>query len=442
MNEKTDVAKIAVALLLTFPSLAALADEPVVINPNGGWCWFQDERAVVYDGKMTVASITREGNVQATTWDFEKGAINTRTLRHDFMRDDHNVAALLVRQDGRLMAFYTMHNKEPRMYFRVTAKPGDASRWGPEMSFDASVTDKFTYANPFQLSAEGGRIYMFWRGIDWNPTWSSTDDLGDTWRNAANHIYFEKGERPYVKYASNNVDTIHFAFTEAHPDRPLLTSLYHAYYKGGVLYTSSGRLVRRMSDGPVRPAEATKVYNGASSPAGEAWVWDIALDSSGRPVIAYTSRLDPMDHRYRYARWNGKGWEDYQIAFGGKRLYEREKFYSGGICLDPDSPNVIYLSSDVNIHDGKPNASGHYEIYRGVTRDGGRNWQWRPITENSTSDNLRPIVPARHPGSTFVLWLRGTYRSYTDYETEVVAFADGVPAPIRDTAPPNRKPGR
>ena len=49
-------------------SLAVAAErEPMVINPDGAWCWFQDERALVHDGKLTVASITRDGEVQLTT---------------------------------------------------------------------------------------------------------------------------------------------------------------------------------------------------------------------------------------------------------------------------------------------------------------------------------------------------------------------------------------
>jgi len=397
---------------------------PFVLNTNGGWCWFQDERAIVFDGKLAAASITREGDAQVTTWNFRTGAVRVETLRPDFVSDDHNVASLLLRADGRLMAFYAKHGDEAKMHYRVTSKPRDTTAWEPEATFDAGVTDRFTYSNPFQLSAEGGRIYIFWRGIHWNPTWSASGDNGKTWQRGANHIYFEKGERPYVKYVSNGKDAIHFAFTEGHPNRPYPTSLYHAWYRGGYLRTSDGEAVRKLADGPIRPAEATKVYDGAVSPTGEAWVWDIALDSSGRPVIAYSSVLGPLDHRYRYARWNGRQWEDRQIAFAGKRLYEREGYYSGGISLDPDDTRIVYFSSDVDIQSGEPNKSGRYEIYKGITSDGGKTWNWRPITHNSSKDNLRPIVPPGHPPGTFVLWLRGAYQSYTDYATEVVAYVD------------------
>ena len=42
----------------------------------------------------------------------------------------------------------------------------------------------------------------------------------------------------------------------------------------------------------------------------------------------------------------------------------------------------------------------------------------------STVENLRPIVPAGHSRETLVLWLRGRYTSYTDYQTEVVAYTE------------------
>jgi hypothetical protein len=306
------------------------------------------------------------------------------------------------------------------MFSRVTVRPHDASEWGPEQSFDFGVTEGFSYANPFQLAAERNRLYLFWRAKDYNPTWSASDDGGATWLSGANHIYSRKGERPYVKYASNGRDTIHFAFTDGHPNRPFLNNLYHGYYRAGGLYRSDGTLVRKLAEGPITIAEATRIYDGEHSPTGEAWVWDLHLDRGGNPVVAYSTHPSPMDHRYRYARWNGKRWEDQQFAYAGKRLYEREQQYSGGICLDPDDINVVYLSSDVRIEDGKPNASGHWELYRGMTRDGGKTWRFEALTRDSKADNLRPIVPAGHPAGRFVLWYRGTYRAYTDYETEIV----------------------
>jgi hypothetical protein len=90
-----------------------------------------------------------------------------------FQIDDHNVPALLLRADGRLMAFWTTHGGvtgRQKMYVRVTAAPHDTTKWNPVQTFDFGSPHGFSYANPFQLSAEGGRIYFFWRAVDYNPT--------------------------------------------------------------------------------------------------------------------------------------------------------------------------------------------------------------------------------------------------------------------------------
>jgi hypothetical protein len=42
------------------------------------------------------------------------------------------------------------------------------------------------------------------------------------------------------------------------------------------------------------------------------------------------------------------------------------------------------------------------------------------VTSNSTLDNLRPIVVSDGGSRKVLLWLRGTYRAYTDYQQQVL----------------------
>jgi hypothetical protein len=64
----------------------------------------------------------------------------------------------------------------------------------------------------------------------------------------------------------------------------------------------------------------------------------------------------------------------------------------------------------------------HYEIFRGVTTDGGASWSWTPVTANSDTDNLRPIIPKEGEGRRVVLWQRGDFETYTDYNTDIVGI--------------------
>ena len=78
----------------------------------------------------------------------------------------------------------------------------------------------------------------------------------------------------------------------------------------------------------------------------------------------------------------------------------------------------MFISANVNPVTGK--SPGRFEIYCGHTRDQGKTWKWTPVTRDSTVDNLRPIVPSNSGKQPVMLWLRGSYRKYTNYDLQVV----------------------
>ena len=98
-------------------------------------------------------------------------------------------------------------------------------------------------------------------------------------------------------------------------------------------------------------------------------------------------------------------------------------------AVDRVVSSVAFISSDAHPTTGKPLISPadgrrHYEIFRGETRDAGKTWKWTLITRDSSEDNLRPIVPIWRPGRTVLLWLRGSYSTYRDYDLDVVALIE------------------
>lgn len=422
---------------------------PVVLNDDGGWCWFQDERALVVAGRLVFGSVaagrfdpSRLGTAEATSVDLATGAVTRSRLSATPLEragryDDHDTPAFVLRGDGRLLAVWAGHGYDNRILSRVSLRPGDASAWSDERVFVPSPSSSVTYSNLFRLAAEGGRIYDFYRGLDnrFKPSLAWSDDEGESFKSGGVVIDVPAAfrHRPYVKYASDGQATVHLAYTEGHP-RNFDNSLYHVYYRGGVLHRSDGTAIRPLAEGLRDPVEGTRVFQG--DPANVAWAIDLELDSDGRPFVAYSVQKDSAglpqgqggsDHRYRLARWTGRAWDDREIAYAGTRLYAGEDDYTGGIALVPGDPTRVFVSTDADPATGAPLVSAadgqrHWEIFRGISGDEGRSWRWQPVTRDSTADNLRPIVPRTDAREELLLWLRGRYCSYTDYELEVVGL--------------------
>lgn len=304
-------------------------------------------------------------------------------------------------------------------------------QWGPEQTYGYQA--RSTYANPFQLSTESGRIYNFFRGLNFNPTFATSEDGAKTW-SAATHLIREDKQRPYVKYVSNGRDRIDFLFTDGHPRNEPTNNIYHMYYTGGNLYRSDGTLIRSLAEvksgHPVLPSEATQVYDGRTE--GRGWVWDLEYDQAGNPVAAYINSADGdlgKDLRYRYARWDAaaKHWREQQIAYAGEHLYVPENHYAGGISIDPNDANTVYISTAVNPQTGQPGDTGRRQIFRGHTADGGVMWKWEQLTFDAAADNLRPFVPRQTTLPTCVLWFRGQYTTYLNYDTDIVGIIEKKP---------------
>ncbi len=427
------------------------AAEPMVFNDNAGWCWYQDERVIVHDNKLIMGSVadasgpdgsSRDGNIEVTTYDLNNGGMPiTFVLHANLQGDDHDLPAFLALPDDRILAMYSKHSSDRYIRRRITSNPNDTSQWQPELIEERNAS--VCYSNLFRLSAENGRIYDFYRGENYNPNYIVSDDDGQSWYYGG-HLIRKDGHRPYVKYASNNIDTIHFITTEGHP-RNYDNSIYHGYIFDGGIYRSDGTKIQNLTDGPVAPEQLTRVFPGDADNV--AWTTDIHLDINGNPYIAFSVQKDGaglpsgqggFDIRYYYSRWDGSGWHVSEMAYAGTKLYAGEDDYSGLVALDPQNPDIVYISTDANPYSGEPLVSSadsqrHYEIFRGTTTDMGENWTWAPITRNSIQDNIRPIVPIWDGPYTILLWTRGKLTTFTNFNLAIVGLFD--PQPIDPDAP-------
>jgi len=186
------------------------------------------------------------------------------------------------------------------------------------------------------------------------------------------------------------------------------------YYKGGSLYNIKGEKIGELGDEPVSPRQASVVYD-ATITKQKAWIWDVAIDGKENPALVYVKFPDDSNHIYCYSKWAGNKWITNDLINSGNAFPEdklREPNYSGGLILDHENPNILYLSVK---RDSK------YEIEKWEIRnDSG--WKVEAVTKSSNKDNVRPFSVRNATGKNplQLLWMQNTsYVHYTEYQSSI-----------------------
>jgi hypothetical protein len=441
------------------PASAAdrVAGNMILLNDNGGWCWYQDERSL-YDAQagtilfnstanyLGYGGEPRDGDIDTVSFDPATGArkrfIQAKLPFRGGNGDDHNMGAVWKRADGRYLVAYCDHLDTSRnTRFRISTNPHDNTAWNPEFTFNWGPSGDVTYSNLLFLSAEGsdqGRLYNFTRGQSRDPHFSYSDDQGNTWTyggrlsSQPTSLGYSNG---YYKFITNGVDRIDFICTEAHP-RDYDNSIYHGYIQGGKSYNSHGvEIDANIYDttGPA-PQAFTQVWQtqGVSATTlHHGWTTELEYDAAQRPVILFTNRYGNTvvdghagagDHRIFYGRFNGTTWSTTQLGRVGQLFHTGEQDYTGLGCIHPNDPDTIYISTYIHPATNVEFASKKREIFQGKTTDNGTTWNWTQLTFNSTVDNARPIIPSWDADHTALLWWRGYYPWQRDYDLSVVGM--------------------
>lgn len=411
-------------------------------NDNGGWCWYQDERVIVDQekGQLIIGSVASGGSrdklVEIAHWDLAQKTRAIHPLKAMSYTDDHDVAAIVKRPEGGYAAMWAGHNDDCNSYFSVY----DGSAWSEAAAFawpqcPTASGKKITYANLWYL---GDTLYSYVRSIDTSPHYLFSQDGGKSWKlggrlTSTERVGYVAG---YYKFWGNNRDRIDFLGTEAHP-RDNDNSLYHGYIKDGKIHNSTGQVIDEdFQDNAAKDITAYAKVLGTGATVGGAklahlWNADLVRYEDGTVAAIGSGRLagsntDDPDKRLLYFRFDGTTWKSTHLARAGTKLYSSEQDYTGLGALDPDNPQVIYISTPYDPRTDQGEFTGKKEIWKGVTCDNGATFDWEPVTANSEMDNLRPIVPKWDTSHAALLWLRGTYQTAQSHRLKVVGLIEGA----------------
>lgn len=167
-------------------------------------------------------------------------------------------------------------------------------------------------------------------------------------------------------------------------------------------------------------------------PGGRAWVWDIALTHDGQPVCVFSvCKRNPKTDGwlgdrifYYWAVLTNDGWKKRFIATAGRPLYDKERDYAAGICLDKSNPYKMYLCSNARSPFDIPvNVDDVGDIELGATYDMFEVFLTQDFNVSSqfmcSGNAYRPYSVMSENGRSALLWLSGGYDSYRSYATDL-----------------------
>ena len=254
----------------------------------GSWSFFGDPRAISHDGHTFTGWISTTGNVWVARYT-RGGQLSKKLIFRGRGRVDHNNPSLVFRRDGHLLVFFCPHSGRDLpppgipsvMRYMVGLHKHSIAEFGRVHTVPTNVPGGlgYTYPNPIQLE---DKLWLFWRGGGWNPTFSYTED-GRDWVPARELVRSHTGQRPYAKYVGDGRRRIHAIFSDGHVSS-YRNGLHYLRYEGGDLYAVGGRRLGSLKNVPLDISELDHVYRYSSS-GGRAWPQDIALTSEGRPPL-------------------------------------------------------------------------------------------------------------------------------------------------------------
>jgi hypothetical protein len=402
------------------------------LSDDGAWCWFSNPRAIYYsENEVITGWVKKDGSVELASLNLSTGQKEFENIYPKMQVDDHNNPAFVKLSDGNILTMYAWHATKDGVISNTSTKGSDIHSFGDNVVFKPKTDEllerfpreTYTYANPCVLEAENNKVFAFGRWTGFKPNLIISDDNGKSWSEKYVIISddpFTPGNRPYVNYFSDGKSKVHLIFTDGHPRNEATNSVYYCYYENGAFWKVDDSKICDLDELPFTVNDASLVYK-ATEETGRAWIADIVVQEE-KPYILYSRHPEETDHRYHYAWYdaNAGKWNDFEICKAGKWFpqtpegeIEREPHYMGNMTVNPNKPNEIYLSREIN---------KVFEIEKFTTQDNGSSWEIKSITQNSELDNVRPYIPRyQTPNSkTVVLWMENKkYIHYTDFDTRI-----------------------
>ncbi len=347
-------------------------------------CWWTRPRATRIGDAVYFGALDSQGGIVAARLNLETRDVARHVLAQ-FEDDDHNNPALLAHAGKPLICFYSRHDAEEGMRYRISRGLAIAD-WEPEqiLTFGGSTT----YA---QVHAVGDELHLFTRveGPRW--AWRCSPDWGRTWAPHRDFLSFDTDWLIYMPTALlADGHTLRVAVS-GHPREASKKPLHNVWAclvdlrTGAVSLPTSGRVIGNLRTGEGLPLNFTALELVQKTPADRTVN---LFDVSSGPVfeIGYVSKIrdddSTRDARHHVASLRDGAWRVEDIAPAGAKFgYIDAGFYVGSIAF-PERANAgqLYLTREAE-------GLWHFELWQ---RDEAGHWIGRDLVPPGPTRLTRP----------------------------------------------------
>ncbi len=430
---------------------------------NTDW-WINERSIVAENGKTYIAYCTDTGELHVKQIDAKCSSTQSRDVRVSRLNldysDEHNAPGMCITEKGKIIVFYTGHNENGFIFYRITEKPFDIFSFGEEKRI--KYEGRVSYVQLFENTSKH-QLWLFSRlmGKNWTFTYSSDD--GMTWSkpkvfirtntNGSSGLYYLDIRKLLIPEGSEIREEWFFA-VYGHPrsnDHKIRSGIFDE--DGELLSqdgTRMGYSVFDENDESISLDRLETVYDSPENTSVR--LLEVSPLKPYRIGIAAFRFLnpescenpDPDSIVYYIVRWN-KTWElSEPIAKGGEFLApgqsDGSQTYVGGMAVyygvgdagfHPFHAKNSHTTSDrvfIARFDGKNRVLESYS-----SKDGSRSYQLEQTIRSIPADDTlpvyeqtkiwRPVVPVFAQDNLPVYWHEGTYAAHTGgWHSDAVMF--------------------
>ncbi len=317
------------------------------------WCWWTRPRATRIGSDIYFAAMDHDGGMVAARYDLGTGAVQRAKLAQ-FEDDDHNNPALLAVAGKPLVCFYSRHDAEEGLRYRISTGPLALDAWHPEkvLTFDGPTT----YAQVHEIN---GTLHLFTRVNETRWGWRMSTDWAQTWSRPRDFFAFDTDQQVYMATALMPDGKTMRVGVSGHPKEYEKKPLHDVWAclvdleTGAVTLPSSGKEIGNLKTGVGMPLNYPALELVQHTPADRTVN---LFDVSNGPVfeIGYVSKIkddhSTEDARYHVASLRDGTWHCEDIAPAGKKFgYIHAGLYVGGVAFpDHAASGQVYLTREAN----------------------------------------------------------------------------------------------